>query len=425
VQACIGADATKSQLSDLIHGPTTPALLFTATHGVGFPSGHPRQLREQGALLCQDWPGPAAQSQALLEEQYFAAADVGSQARLGGLIAFHFACFGAGTPRWDEFASGTEPSRSEVAPNAFVASLPKRLLAHEGGGALAVISHVDRAWGYSFLWPQAGRQTESYVSCLKRLLAGHPVGSAMEYFNLRYAELSSDLSRELDDVRFGKRPDHGVLAGLWTANNDARNVTVLGDPAVRLAVEPAFLGPVRAVQREVSPSPLIPPRTRPEIDEEVRPAPALTSALISPSPSPSPREPAEVDFGLLDGIRQARERLTSTLQGVAQSLGAALERAVDDVTVLEVATYTSDDISSTAYDHATGRFGEHARLRALTRVGIGGNTELLVAEQRDDVDERVWALHASMVQEARQTRVELLKATGATVAGLVDVLRGV
>ncbi len=88
---------------------------------------------------------------------------------------------------------------------------------------------MERAWGFSLVWPGAGPQISAFETP-RRLLAGQPVGWAMEIFNQRYAELTSDLAAEVEALGFGKELDETMLADLWTASHDARNYTIIARP---------------------------------------------------------------------------------------------------------------------------------------------------------------------------------------------------
>jgi hypothetical protein len=224
--------AMKAELRSLL-GEQAPALLFTASHGMQWRPGSAAQKLRQGALLCQDWPGPA-EADAVIAEHYLSAADIEDSAQVHGMMLFLFACYSAGTPERDMFEWGG--AAAERAPKPFISALPQRLLSHPGGGALAVIGHIDRAWSYSFDWDgEVSRvHTAAIESTLRRLLHGARIGYAMEYLNQRYAELATVLSDELGAVRNMRQPDEQALAELWTATHDARGYCVLGDPAVRL-----------------------------------------------------------------------------------------------------------------------------------------------------------------------------------------------
>lgn len=234
-----GELANKPGLARLLGGEETPALLFTTSHGMGFGKGSPRQRRHQGALVCDEWKGTVQSPGPISEAAYFSADDLTSDAAPRGLVAFHYACHGAGLPRFDQYPERSGASR-EVAEKPFVARLPQRLLAAERGGALAVIGHVERAFCWSFLWDEAGGQTQIFEDTLLRLLDGFPVGAAFEPFTLRFADLATLLLEATKDRRLAAPGSETLsdrdLTRLWTAYRDAQSYAILGDPAVRLAV---------------------------------------------------------------------------------------------------------------------------------------------------------------------------------------------
>ena len=277
------AGASKASLAELLSRPRPPALLFTASHGLGFGRSDPRQPAMQGALVTQEWSPGAGIGPA----QIFAGADLGAAANVRGLVYFAFACYGAGTPREDDFAHGHAAARdtslaqhgaagSEPGPAArviadqpFTADLPRQLLRL---GALAFIGHVERAWGYSFLPPEApsplaggsgpqaqvaaaapsapdamndaattvppGRasQPPGFARAIDRLLRGVPVAHALRDMRDRAVQLTAGLFEDLNDIDLGKLIPPESIAARWQERNDARAYIVLGDPAACLRV---------------------------------------------------------------------------------------------------------------------------------------------------------------------------------------------
>lgn len=242
------ADASKANLQALLGGAQAPAFLFTAGHGIDFPYLHPDQTRYQGGLVCQDWKGPGVEP--CTRQHYLAAEDIPDENSLLGSVVFHFACFGAGTPYWDEYAVTRNANRKALAGRPFIAALPNRLLSLPGGGALAVIGHIDRAWNYSFQWKNLAQQTGAYEGILYQLMAGKPVGLALESMNDRYAEISTVLTNTLGDLKYPPyTPDLLARASYeFACNNDARGYAILGDPAVCI---PAAPPPDPGMQRPV------------------------------------------------------------------------------------------------------------------------------------------------------------------------------
>ena len=407
----VDGQATKACMTDLLHGKELPGLLFTASHGVGFPRAHPDQVRNQGALLCQDWPGPRAAGDPIGQDLYFCGDDLSSQANLLGMVAFFFACYGAGTPLLDEFAQQAfKDRRVEVAEKPFIAGLPKRMLSLEKGGALAVIGHVERAWGHSFFWGK-NRSLTAFESAMLSLMNGNPVGNAFEGFNERYAEISTELADTLDEVQYGLRVDPIELAGKWTATNDSKNYVVLGDPAVRMSVVEGDSSPVERPSITLAGEP-----PAAENQEKAIPTPSMVDMVKQSSVIAQPQGVEEVSFSLPSST--AGPTAPGTLSEMVRKLAAFISQSVDQAATLEVRTYASDQMGSVSIVNGVP---EGADLRAMTVIQLLGDTTQIVPVNDGAVDQELWAIHQETVKQAQASRNDLIQSALTAAASLANL----
>lgn len=222
---------TKQQLMQLLSRANLPSVLFTAGHGLGFEPWDPRHKSHQGALLCADFPGVGVwdEDEPIPDEMMLSAGDIHRSLDLSGLVCCHFACYSLGTR---QHALYDWTRKEQKAEQPFVSQLPQKLLAR---GALAVVGHVGINLEQSYYEEPVGSQTTTFRGLLDDIMAGDPVGHALDHLHdrkkiladtvVRYMNLSDDKKDVASEIR---------QLNARLALEDARFFLLLGDPAARL-----------------------------------------------------------------------------------------------------------------------------------------------------------------------------------------------
>jgi hypothetical protein len=236
-----GGSVTKEDVTELLRHTPVPALLMMAGHSVVVNANDPRRRTLHGAPVCVG-PGAIGGGTPLDPGRYLSAEDVTDDMHLRGMMALLWGSFTAGCA--DTSAGpGPDGTMPATTPQPFISALAQRLLTH---GALAVIGSIDRLLGYSFINLTRSRlvQTQAILRAMRGLMSGQRVGHAAQAFDESYATSVIELGEMMERVRFGSDVPAADLASLWAATTDLRNISIIGDPAVRLRA--AVQGSTRA-----------------------------------------------------------------------------------------------------------------------------------------------------------------------------------
>lgn len=236
----MGDEATKDNFLKNL-SKMKPALVYTASHGIGAPDESlDIQKQFNGAICCQQTNNQP------IQEWLFAGKDVPiDDDFLYGSVFFQFACYGYGTPAESDFDHWLGDSKMNSEAD-FVAALPKSLLSHPRG-PIAYVGHVDTAWLHGFAHPDNpdtlerwNPRIEPFVKAVDMLLQVQPVGPAMGDMNKRYDLGNALLTNTFDRIQRGKLKMTAELqerfATAFITGAMLRTTWSLETPAVRLRI---------------------------------------------------------------------------------------------------------------------------------------------------------------------------------------------
>ncbi len=236
-------DATKTKSLAALQ-QTKPALVYTASHGLGaLDQTLEVQQRYNGAICCQ-----RTGSERRTEDWLFAAHDIPlEEPFLEGAIFFQFACFGYGTPAESDYAHWLPNARDDYPGTDFVAAIPKKLLAHPRG-PIAYIGHLDTAFLHGFA-DVSNRHIDArwhtriapFKAAVEDILGAQPSGLSMRNLHNRYSVCNALITNIYDREKRGRLTWTPALKARfldnWITRGDAQNYMVFGDPAARPRIQ--------------------------------------------------------------------------------------------------------------------------------------------------------------------------------------------
>ncbi len=116
--------------------------------------------------------------------------------------------------------------------------------------------------------------------------------------------------------------------------------------------------------------------------------------------------------------------LQDAVKKYAKDLAAKLNSFVDDISTLEVRTYTTP-ADQVAVDITAEKIRSEgkATLRAYTAIGLDSDTTVLApTDAAGEINQSIWDLHQAIVKQALENRTAMIKTMGEAAASALKAL---